>query len=264
MPLPFPSRAVPAVLTGAVALLLAACAPSVAAGTAARPQTPSVPASATAAPPAASAAYSSAPGASPAVTPAVTPAVVVPSASQPVGPGAGVPTQASTLSIPSAGISGLRVMPYEGTTDDVPGTRIQDLGVAASPYGKLGGVGPGQVGNFLITAHRLSAGGPLRDLPSVDKGDTVLVTLGKVEYTYEIVATRKTSFRSERSLGEQRAAVPGAPGAAPTQAMITISTCATPEDHAEGNFWSDAQGNPEHRIDKIGVLRKTSAASPAS
>ncbi|MDX3534590.1 class E sortase [Streptomyces sp. MB09-01] len=246
MSLPFPSRAVPAVLAGAVAALLAACAPSAAAGAAARPQaTAAVPAPAPAAPSAAepspTAPASSAPGSAAASY-------------------AGVRTQASVLSIPSVGISGLRVMPYEGTTDDVPGTRIQDLGHAASPYGKLGGVGPGQVGNFLITAHRLSAGGPLRDLPAVDKGDTVLVTAGEVEYTYEIVATRKTSFRSERSLGEQRAAVPGAPGATPTQAMITISTCATPEDHAEGNFWSDAQGNPEHRIDKIGVLRKTSAA----
>ncbi|WP_078893251.1 class E sortase [Streptomyces sp. NRRL F-2580] len=260
MPLPIPSRAVPAVLAGAVAALLAACAPSVAAGASARPQTPAAPASAPAAPGTPSAANPSAPGPSAAVPPAV----AAPSAPQPVGPGAGVPTRASTLSIPSVGISGLRVMPYEGTTDDVPGTRIQNLGVAASPYGNLGGVGPGQVGNFLITAHRLSAGGPLRDLPSVDMGDTVVVTLGKVEYTYEIVATRKTSFRSERSLGEQRAAVPGAPGTAPTLAMITISTCATPEDHAEGNFWSDAQGNPEHRIDKIGVLRKTSADTPAS
>ncbi|MFJ3727902.1 sortase domain-bontaining protein [Streptomyces sp. NPDC090045] len=244
MPLPFPSRAVPAVLAGAVAALVAACGPSAAAGAAARPQTTAaVPASApAAAPPAASATYTSAAEPSPAAS------------------YAGVRTQASVLSIPSVGISGLRVTPYEGTTDDVPGTRIQDLGHAASPYGKQGGVGPGQVGNFLITAHRLSAGGPLRDLPAVDKGDTVLVTVGGVEYTYEIVATRKTSFRSERSLGEQRAAVPGAPGATPTQAMITISTCATPEDHAEGNFWSDAQGNPEHRIDKIGVLRKTSAA----
>ncbi len=147
------------------------------------------------------------------------------------------------------------MLPYEGTTDDVPGTRIQDRGVAASPYGKGGGVGPGQVGNFLVTAHRLSAGGPLRDLPAADTGDTVLVTAGGVEYTYEIVATRKTSFRSARSLAEQRAPVPGSPGTAPTRAMITISTCATPEDHAAGNFWSDPQGNPEHRIDKIGVLR---------
>ncbi|GGS17404.1 hypothetical protein Snoj_32090 [Streptomyces nojiriensis] len=216
-------------LAGAVTALLAACTSSTAAGAA-------VPASAPAATPPS------------VVTPAAAPAPA------PVG---------STLSIPAAGITGLRVVPYEGTTDDVAGTRIQDLGVAASPYGKGGGVGPGQVGNFLVTAHRLSAGGPLGALPTVGQGDTVLVTAGEVVYTYEITATRKTSFRSERSLGEQRAAVPGAPGAAPTQAMITISTCATPEDHAEGNFWHDAQGNPEHRIDKVGVLRKTSAATPA-
>ncbi|MFC9585606.1 class E sortase [Streptomyces yangpuensis] len=233
MPQPFPSRAVPVALVGAVTALLAACGPSAAAGAPAVPATPT--ASATASASASAQAAAHAPAADP----------------------GDARTRESSLSIPSAGISGLRVVPYEGTTDDVPGTRIQDRGVAASPYGKRGGVGPGQVGNFLVTAHRLSAGGPLRDLPAVDHGDTVLVTAGGVQYTYEITATRKTSFRSQRSLDEQRAAVPGAPGAAPTQAMITISTCATPEDHAEGNFWSDAQGNPEHRIDKIGVLRKT-------
>ncbi|MFD9100422.1 class E sortase [Streptomyces virginiae] len=226
MPLPFPSRAVPVVLAGTVTALLAACGPSAAAGPAAPPQPAAVTRAATA-----PASVSSAP--------------------------ADVRIQDSTLSIPAAGISGLRVVPYEGTTDDVPGTRIQDRGLAASPYGTRGGVGPGQVGNFLVTAHRLSAGGPLRNLTAVGAGDTVRVTVGGVEYTYEIVATRKTSFRSARSLDEQRAAVPGSPGATPTQAMITISTCATPEDHAEGNFWSDAQGNPEHRIDKIGVLRGT-------
>ncbi|MFI8390306.1 class E sortase [Streptomyces sp. NPDC085540] len=239
MSLPFPYRAVPAVLAGAVTALLVACTPSNAAGAAVPDSVPA------ATPPAA-------------VTPAAAPAPAPAPA-----PVAATATAASALSIPAAGVTGLRVVPYEGTTDDVAGTRIQDLGVAASPYGKRGGVGPGQVGNFLITAHRLSAGGPLGHLPAVGPGDTVLVTVGEVVYTYEITATRKTSFRSERSLSEQRAAVPGTPGAAPTQAMITISTCATPEDHAEGNFWKDAQGNPEHRIDKIGVLRKTSAAAPA-
>ncbi|MCX5588941.1 sortase [Streptomyces erythrochromogenes] len=248
MPLTFPSRAVPVVLAGAVTALLAACGPSAAAGPAAAPRTAEAPAASASAPATGPASARPAlPAASAAHAPAATPA------QDPVD----VRTRESTLSIPSAGISGLRVVPYEGTTDDAPGTRIQDRGHAASPYGKQGGVGPGQVGNFLVTAHRLSAGGPLRDLPAVDEGDTVTVTVGGVEYTYEITATRKTSFRSQRSLDEQRAAVPGSPGATPTQAMITISTCATPEDHAEGNFWSDAQGNPEHRIDKVGVLRKT-------
>ncbi|MEW5630423.1 class E sortase [Streptomyces hydrogenans] len=166
------------------------------------------------------------------------------------------------LDIPSIGVVDLRVLPYEGRTDDRAGTRIQDRGVAASPYGKHGGVGPGDIGNYQVTAHRLSAGGPLRDLPDVDVGDEVRVTAGGTTYTYRIVETRSTSFRSDRSLAEQRAAVPGEPGERPTRAMITLSTCATPEDDAAGNHWRDAQGNPEHRIDKIGVLTATDAPPP--
>ncbi|HWU06576.1 MAG TPA: class E sortase, partial [Streptomyces sp.] len=163
-------------------------------------------------------------------------------------------TETAELTIPSIGVTDLRVVPYEGTTDDGPGTRVQDRGVAASPYGEEGGVGPGETGNYLVTAHRLSAGGPFRDLPALGKGDFVLVTEGRTVYEYRITGTRQTSFRSERSLAEQRAEVPGEPGRKPARAMITLSTCATPEDDAAGNFWRDAHGNPEHRIDKIGVL----------
>ncbi|MFD4025200.1 class E sortase [Streptomyces sp. NPDC058576] len=163
-------------------------------------------------------------------------------------------TATADLDIPGIGVEDLDVVPYEGTTDDRPGSRIQDRGVAASPYGERGGVGPGDVGNYLVTAHRLSAGGVLRDLPDLDKGDPVHVTESGTRYTYEITETRQTSFRSEGSLAEQRAEVPGRPGAEPTRAMITLSTCATPEDDAAGNFWRDAFGNPEHRIDKVGVL----------
>ncbi|MFB7402150.1 class E sortase [Streptomyces rubiginosohelvolus] len=163
-------------------------------------------------------------------------------------------TEIAVLAVPAIGVEDLDVVPYEGTTDDRPGSRIQDRGVAASPYGEEGGVGPGDVGNYLVTAHRLSAGGVLRDLPEVEKGDSVYVTEDGTRYTYEITATRQTSFRSERSLAEQRAEVPGKPGEEPTRAMITLSTCATPEDDAAGNFWRDEFGNPEHRIDKVGVL----------
>ncbi len=163
-------------------------------------------------------------------------------------------TEVAVLAVPAIGVEDLDVVPYEGTTDDRPGSRIQDRGVAASPYGEEGGVGPGDVGNYLVTAHRLSAGGVLRDLPELEQGDAVSVTEDGTRYTYEITATRQTSFRSERSLAEQRAEVPGKPGEEPTRAMITLSTCATPEDDAAGNFWRDEFGNPEHRIDKVGVL----------
>ncbi len=165
--------------------------------------------------------------------------------------------QAATLSIPAIGVSGLPVIPYQGSPDDAPGTRIQDGGVAASPYGPGGGVGPGDVGNYIVTGHRVSAGGPLRDLPALSTGASVFVTAGGVTYEYVITTTRTTSFRSQASIDAQRAAVPGSPGAAPTRAMITVTTCLTPEDDAAGNFWRDAQNNPEHRLDKIGVLTST-------
>jgi len=100
----------------------------------------------------------------------------------------------------------------------------------------------------------LSSTTPFRYLPPLIRGDTVHVESRGVRHVYRIVATRETSFRSARSLREQRAAVPGRPAVDPTRAMLTLSTCATLEDHAEGNFWSDRFDNPEHRIDKIGVL----------
>jgi len=164
----------------------------------------------------------------------------------------------SSLGMPAIGVTGLRVVPYRGSPDDAPGTSIQNGGVAASPFGPAGGVGPGGVGNFIVTAHRTSSTRAFARLPEMRRGHRVHVEVGprraRVRYTYEIVRTRSTSFRSAASLERQSAAVPGRPGRAPTRAMLTLSTCATPEDHAVGNFWADEFDNPEHRIDKIGVL----------
>lgn len=164
-----------------------------------------------------------------------------PAAARPQAP-TGV--QAATLSIPAIGVSGLSVVPYQGSPDDAPGTRIQDQGVAASPFGPGGGVGPGDVGNYIVTGHRVEAGGPLRALPSLPAGASVFVTAGGVTYQYTITSSRTTSFRSQPSINAQRAAVPGSPGIAPTRAMITVTTCLTPEDDAAGNSWRDAQNNP--------------------
>ena len=158
------------------------------------------------------------------------------------------------LSIPGIGLDRLRVVPYRGTADDRPGTRIQDRGVAATPHGPRGGVGPGEVGNMVITAHRTTAGRPFGRLPSLRVGEHVLVESGGLVYDYRITHTMTISFKSKRDRARQSAPVPGRLGVAATQPMITLSTCATPEDHAAGNYWSDALGNPEHRIDKVGVL----------
>jgi sortase A len=165
-----------------------------------------------------------------------------------------------SLSIPAIGVRGLRVIGYAGTPDDRPGDRIQDTGRAASPRGPRGGVGPGEIGNYIVTAHRTEAGRPFGRLPSVRTGDHVLVTTGGVVHDYVITATMSVSFRSAASKAKQTAPVPGQPGVRATKPMITLSTCATPEDHAAGNYWADELGNPEHRIDKIGVLTATRPA----
>lgn len=160
----------------------------------------------------------------------------------------------SYLSIPVIGVSDVPVVRYPGTPDDAPGTVIQNRGPAASPRGPGGGVGPGVVGNFIVTAHRTSHSAPFADLPVLRRGHLVQVRSARRVFTYRISRTRWTSFRSPTSLAAQSADVPGRPGRDATAPMITLSTCATPEDHARGNYWSDEFGNPEHRIDKIGVL----------
>jgi sortase A len=159
------------------------------------------------------------------------------------------------LSIPALGLRDVRVQPYVGTPDDRPGTAIQDAGDLAAPHGGGGLVGPGGLGNFLVTGHRTSSTQPFAALPALRPGARVVVETQTHRLVYEITRTRWTSFRHPSSLHAQSAAVPGHPGRAPIRAMITLSTCATQEDHAAGNYWADEFHNPEHRIDKIGVLR---------
>ncbi len=163
--------------------------------------------------------------------------------------------RSALLSIPALDLREVRVVPYAGTPDDRPGTAIQDAGDAAAPHGEGGLVGPGGLGNFLVTGHRTTSTQPFAALPTLRPGARVVVETRTHRLVYEITRTRWTSFRRPSSLRAQSAAVPGHPGRAPTRAMITLSTCATPEDHAAGNYWADELHNPEHRIDKIGVLR---------
>ncbi|MCF6378908.1 class E sortase [Nocardioides KLBMP 9356] len=166
----------------------------------------------------------------------------------------------SFVTIPAIGLEDFPVVRYRGSPDDGPGTALQNAGEMASPRGARGGVGPGEIGNHIITGHRLTGTAPLRDSPSLRRGDRILVRTGDTVFVYEVRRTRWTSFRQPRSLQAQRAPVPGRIGEEATEPMITLSTCATLEDHAAGNYWSDEFDNPEHRIDKIGVLVDTRPA----
>ena len=167
----------------------------------------------------------------------------------------------SFMTIPALGVRDVPVVRYRGSPDDGPGTRIQNGGVMASPRGPGGGVGPGVVGNFIVTGHRTSHNAPLAELPRAGARTIACSCVGRppASSTGSPVRARPRSARRPRWPGS-RAAVPGRPGATPVRPMITLSTCATPEDHAAGNYWADEFGNPEHRIDKIGVLTRVRSA----
>ncbi|WP_082574368.1 MULTISPECIES: class E sortase [unclassified Nocardioides] len=188
-----------------------------------------------------------------AVAPAVPASADTSAAATKAVPSDGTPRDAR-LTIRAVGIHRLPVIAYRGKTDDAPGTRIQNRGIAAASNGPQGGTGPGGIGNYQVAAHRTSHGGVFRHTPSLHRGDKVIVDVRRWRYVYVVKKTRWVSFRSAKSLRAQRAEVPGHPGQKATRAYITISTCATPEDHARGNYWTDSLGNPEHRIDKVGVL----------
>ena len=70
------------------------------------------------------------------------------------------------------------VVRYPGSPDDAPGTALQNAGEMASPRGPTGGVGPGEVGNFIVTGHRLTGAAPLRYSPSLRRGDRIRVRSG--------------------------------------------------------------------------------------
>lgn len=86
--------------------------------------------------------------------------------------GAGVAT--SIVRIPRFGKS--YEMPIlEGTSD----------AVLASGFGHFtDAAGPGEVGNFALAGHRVTHGEPLREMPSLQPGDTVVVETRTATYTY--------------------------------------------------------------------------------
>jgi len=196
---------------------------------------------------------SAASAASPAASPSAT-ATTESSTSSPAEPPAVSAGDRGTISIPTIGLHRRTAVFYRGSPDDRPGTKIQNTGKLAVPIGTKGGVGPGRIGNLIVAGHRTSAGGPLRDLPELRKGDHVLVTYQDMIYDYEITGALWITFHDPDSYAKQVAPVPGHPGREPTKPMITLTTCATPEDRAAGDFELDDLGNPPHRIDKIGVL----------
>jgi sortase A len=101
----------------------------------------------------------------------------------------------------------------------VQGTALAQLNV--SPGHVPGTQLPGQVGNFAVAGHRVTAGNPFWGLPSLRAGDFVYIDTKVNTYTYRVTGTQQV-LPSDTAVLDP---VPGHPGEQPAKRMITLITC---------------------------------------
>ena len=118
----------------------------------------------------------------------------------------------------------------------VQGTTLAQLDV--SPGHVPGTQLPGQVGNFAVAGHRVTAGNPFWSLPSLTAGDRVYIDTRYATYTYRVTGRPTWVPPTDLAVLDP---VPGRPGAAPSRRLITLITC-------------DPAWTGTHRVIVTGVL----------
>jgi sortase A len=101
----------------------------------------------------------------------------------------------------------------------IQGTAMAQLDV--SPGHVPGTQWPGQVGNFAVAGHRVTAGSPFWSLPSLHSGDLVYIQTKLDNFTYRVTGDKQVLPTDVGVLDP----VPGHPGQRPVQRLITLITC---------------------------------------
>jgi sortase A len=117
----------------------------------------------------------------------------------------------------------------EGTDDD---------SLEKGPGHYRGTALPGQVGNFAVAGHRVGKGEPFLNLDQLRAGDAIVVQTKSSWFVYRVLGDPATgNLSATGSLGVPGreivdpddtnviAAVPDHPGAVPTAALMTMTTC---------------------------------------
>lgn len=91
---------------------------------------------------------------------------------------------------------------------------------------------PGQIGNFALAGHRITHGEPFARLLELNVGDKVIVETRDAIYTYQLYTAPRDLTVKDTDVWVIDP-VPGKKGVAPTEALLTLTTCtnlfATPE-----------------------------------
>jgi len=107
----------------------------------------------------------------------------------------------------------------------VEGVEPDDIRYAPGRYPT--GAMPGEIGNFSVAGHRNPA--TFWDLDLVHEGDLIIVETRDTWYTYRVTRNHIVLPTAV----EVVAPVPGEPGAEPTKAMLTLTTCNPKWDNYE-------------------------------
>jgi sortase A len=128
----------------------------------------------------------------------------------------------------TAGLIGLLFIGYLVWGDRAPG---REPGVRARHQW------PGQLGNFAIAGHRVTAGNPFWSLPSLKDGDLVYIETRLNDYTYRVIGKKWVAPTEVAVLDP----VPSHPRQRPTRRLISLITC-------------DPAWTGTHRVIVTGVL----------
>ncbi|MDQ1642177.1 MAG: sortase [Actinomycetota bacterium] len=101
----------------------------------------------------------------------------------------------------------------------VEGVRKSDLARGVGHYPKT--ALPGEVGNFAVAGHRATHGEPFRNLNQMRKGDKVVVETKDTWFTYIVDRTLIVNPSDVWVIDP----VPGKKNVAPTQKLLTLTTC---------------------------------------
>lgn len=101
----------------------------------------------------------------------------------------------------------------------VQGVALSDL--ARGPGHYPSSAMPGQVGNFAVAGHRATHGNGFMRLNDMRQGDAIVVETRTTWYTYR-VTSQSLVLPTQTSVVDP---VPNRPRAAPTQRLITLTTC---------------------------------------
>ncbi|MBA9001852.1 class E sortase [Thermomonospora cellulosilytica] len=80
---------------------------------------------------------------------------------------------------------------------------------------------PGQLGNFVVSGHRTTYGGPFNRLDELDIGDEIVIDTRRWRFTYRVTQSRVVPPTASEAI----ARVPFRPGRKPAKRYITLTTC---------------------------------------